>query len=337
MLTHNSALSKQVFQTLLTLSFSGQISLCAEALNKEALDNAAKAIQEAKKQVETVDKEFKKLDKEWDKRTLQKNSKFLNVEFFTGAKLLNPYSINIDSQNNTATLNPSESKAVGFIELNVFARNVIRTGIYSSETNSNEDSDKPKFNWLKMNKKDWFLPDFDFKVGYSFQNDKPEKFEASTIAGGSDLYLEGGLGQPILRIENIYGWKAQTTLEAAGGFTTDDSFNRVHPNLFFGGGFQMAYTPNGETPGAGDTYVLLRTGYGSFDQPILTTGRNVKLDVFNLPEFEQTWAPSVGTTLLFKANAAVSFQIASNVYFSDRANWNISAGLSLDPSTFFKK
>jgi hypothetical protein len=264
------------------------------------------------------------------------NSTFLNIELFTGAKLQNPYSIQIDPTTKAGTLNPSESKPVAFVELNVFARHIFRTGVYD-ETFTPEEKETNTVSWERLFKNEYFLPEFDFRVGYAFTGDKPEQFEAATIAGGSDVYLEGGIGQPLLRVSNHHDWKGQISAEFAGGFTTDDAFNKVHPNLFFGAGFQMAYTPAGPTNVVlGNTYVLFRTGYGSFDQPKLTNGRNVAMDDFDLPRFEQEWAPTFGATMVFKMNRSLSFQLTSNVYFADRANWNISAGLSLDPAKFFK-
>ncbi len=265
-------------------------------------------------------------------------STFLNIELFTGAKLQNPYSIEIDPTTKAGTLNPSESKPVAFIELNVFARHIFRTGVYDDTFSKSEQTNK-NVSWrlLPLCADKYFLPEFDFRVGYAFSGDKPQKFEAATIAGGSDIYLEGGIGQPLLRVSNHHDWKGQISAEFAGGFTTDDAFNKVHPNLFFGAGFQMAYTPAGSTNiGLGNTYVLFRTGYGSFDQPKLTSGRDVAMDDFDLPEFEREWAPTFGATMVFKMSRSLSFQLTSNVYFADRANWNISAGLSLDPAKFLK-
>jgi hypothetical protein len=273
-----------------------------------------------------------------DQKTKDKlTSTFLNIELFTGAKLQNPYSIEIDPTTKAGTLNPSESKPVAFVELNVFARHIFRTGVYD-ETFTPEEKKTNSVSWERLFQNEYFLPEFDFRVGYAFSGDKPQKFEAATIAGGSDIYLEGGIGQPLLRVSNHHDWKGQISAEFAGGFTTDDAFNKVHPNLFFGAGFQMAYTPAGTTNvGLGNTYVLFRTGYGSFDQPKLTSGRDVAMDDFDLPEFEREWAPTFGATMVFKMSRSLSFQLTSNVYFADRANWNISAGLSLDPAKFFKE
>jgi hypothetical protein len=266
---------------------------------------------------------------------------YFNV--WTGAKIENPYTISVDPVAKTATLQPSKTTTDGFIEFNFNYRYVLRHGTVQEQDpfiwdagDSHRITNSPGAGqfiapWIHF-------PDLDTSVGYVFRGSSAStNFSASTIAGGSDLYVEGALGFPWWRYVDDNGpiRKMQATFEVAGGVVTDKNNLLLHPNIFLGGGFQGAYVRNG----SGGPLLGLwsgRIGMAQVDQPRILSGSSVALNGLNEPVFDATWVPSLGFDITVPVTTVISGVFGGNVYFTDNpASWNMSVGISLDIDKFF--
>jgi hypothetical protein len=267
----------------------------------------------------------------------------LGIFLFSGAKLENPYSIS------TNTLKAGNSTTDGFVELDLYLREIFRTGgaddrlLSTGGMDPNSENDThwrfmwPIYSFWGGDPAQKASPDFDLKLGYVFSGTSaPSNYTASTIAQGSDFYFNGSFGAPWFRYDSGTGLKLQSTAEVGGGFTTDKKFLEVHPDLFLGAGLQVAYLGANSASSFGNTYIILRSGYAAVDEPRLISGSTVALDQLGNPEFDLKWSPSVGAQAILKLSSAICVEMGANVYFTKLSSWNISAGVSIDPSTFFK-
>lgn len=268
----------------------------------------------------------------------------LAVFFFTGAKLENPYKITTPG----GAITTGNSESSGFIELNLAARGIFRTGRFADwqkDTNGDGSAEYfiPVWDFIKNTTTDdthrFANPDLDLRVGYTFRGtDAPGTFNSSTIAQGSDYYFDGGFGLPWVRYDSGTGFRVQSTLEIGGGVTTDKDGNKLHPSLFLGGGLQLVNRRNsaGVESGPGDVFFTLRAGMAKVNQPILNPGgTTVALDPLGKPTFDWGWTPSFGTSVIMKLTDAFAAQLGANVYFTDVSSWNVTAGVNIDPAKLF--
>jgi hypothetical protein len=107
---------------------------------------------------------------------------------------------------------------------------------------------------------------------------------------------------------------------------TDKQFLDIHPNYFVGLGYQFH---------SKDWTWQTRFGLGAADVPRLRGGNNVVTNSMGLPLFELNQAPSWGTQITYNLGAGVKVQVGANAYFDERAVWNLSAGLSIEPVSLF--
>lgn len=260
------------------------------------------------------------------------NDVWLQTFLWTGVKLDNPYSINTTS----GKLQSAGSSTDGYLEMELSTRYVFRSGASDEVAASDpwQADDKPHF--ISFTNLSSFLrePDFDLSLGYVFRGSSaPTNYVASTIAGGSDLYSDISIGIPLVRDCSLdYSRKFQLTAELSGGFVTDKDFLTVHPNFFAGAGGQWKFAFNG-----GSGYLITRAGMAMIDQPKFTSGSTVAINNIGEPEFDDTWAPSLGTVFMLPILPAISLQAGGNTYFthSAPASWNITLGITLDLSKFF--
>jgi len=250
---------------------------------------------------------------------------------FTGATVQNPYTIAISG--NSGTLQKASTTTDGYIEAFVSAR-------YISRENFEKEEDETT-GWVKP-----FValpgfaghgnqPDLQMRLGYVFRGKSaPTNFNSQTVVGSSDVYGEVTMGFPMYRYRSEDGLtKGQASIEFSGAFATDRDFISVHPTVFIGGGYQLKDTVSGNP-----WYWISRVGIAQIDYPRLGSGSTVILDKANEPEFVGKWAPTIGTQLIYPINSTISFQAGANAYFTKSpASWNITFGLSLDPSKFFGK
>lgn len=123
--------------------------------------------------------------------------------------------------------------------------------------------------------------------------------------------------------------KIQITFpEIAGGMTTDKSILVVHPNLFVGGGFQMA------APSAG-FYWMGRLGYAMIDEPRLK-GSTVPINALGAPEFQWKGALTIGSTFMYKVTDSLSVKLGADAYSTRVGSWSVTAAVSLDPTKVFQ-
>jgi hypothetical protein len=251
---------------------------------------------------------------------------FWNVSLWSGAKLENPYSIT------NGTLKPNNTATVGFVDLEMYHRFVLSTD--PTDTSYVMWGPQPHLSdsgtWASAWPFQWF-PDIDFHFGYVFTSSSstPSNLTAATISGGSDIYSDNTIGWPFWRwTRSDAGFTNQATLDMGGGFTTDKQFLAVHPNAFGGVGFQSHLS---------SWTWLTRFGVGVVDTPKLQSSTTVATDSEGLPIFDLKVAPAWSTTVMYNLNSAWQFQLGANVYFlPQQAAWNISVGLSVDPSVVFK-
>jgi hypothetical protein len=262
------------------------------------------------------------------------------VLFLSGAKFDNPFRININHEDQTGTLTNRENSTDAFIEFSCFNRFVMR-GLDLEDYE--RDPNWQKTNTVLGNNKLQFLcpglhfPDYDINVGFIFRNGSdPTNLSASTIAGGGDFYSEGSIGIPILRYSSARLGVHQITIEAAGGFATEKCFMTVHPNMFFGAGYQGSFN----FP-AGKGYFASRVGYGWVDTPIFSSNnRKDVMVVGDLPQFKLQSAATIETSLVIPVvtvlNAPVYAVVRANVYLTDNPNpWSITVGGSVSIDKLF--
>jgi hypothetical protein len=266
-------------------------------------------------------------------------------DILTGVKLQNPYSINYDAASASATLKNNNSQTDGFIEINMASRYIFKTGMYDDTHYANKGNGGT---WRYLGQKKGesahvkWAPEFDLRIGYTYagKSERPTNLNISTITGGSDFYVDSALGVPLIRYFNDdRTFRFQTGVETGAGFLTDKKFDHVHATAFGGLGVQFAKLRNSpEEPQTGDFYTALRFGYGMFDQPKMNGGKVALDPTVAAPEFsplyERTWAPTTGVLAMFRISDAFFLQLSGNVYFKNRASWNLSAGISVDPTKF---
>src|SRR5579859_7503187 len=208
------------------------------------------------------------------------------IRVLAGARLDNPYAINVS--NGLGTLQPSSSTSDGYIEFELNNRYVERAGdtddliIWGQPTRPNG---KPHF-FIPFGR----FPDVDTRVGYTFRgsSSSPTNFNVSTVVGGSDIYGDTSVGFAFAQVAGTdYSWKGQLSLEFAGGFATDKQHLDLHPNFFAGIGAQAAFG----APGFGSTnyqgFWCGRAGGALIDQPVLLSGTNtVRLNSLQEPDFD---------------------------------------------------
>jgi hypothetical protein len=250
--------------------------------------------------------------------------------FWTGAKLLEPYTIDP----NTKTLQSSGSTSDAFIEVNFNERFVMRSGKYSdlpwaSKYAAPDDGEGLQLLWPWQK-----IPDIEGTFGYVFGNTSTtSNYTASTIVGSSDIYGETSIGLPIVRFSADHElWKQQLTLELGGGFATDRSFDQVHPTLFAGLGYQGKFPAPLSSTNL-PAYWFGRVGMGMIDRPSLGA-TNVNFEStggLSTPQFNQRWYPTMGTTVIVPLSSTMSLQMGGNVYFAKApGEWNITLGVSMD-------
>ena len=273
--------------------------------------------------------------------TVLTNSYF---NLWTGAKLENPYTIAVDTTAKTATLQSAKTTTDGFIELNLNYSFAIRQGTDQQQDPFLWGADRAKHGTVSNSGFGQFVapwihfPDFNTSVGYVFRGSTAStNFSASTIVGGSDLYTAGSLGFPWWRYVDNAGTirKMQSTLDIAGGVVTDKNNLLLHPNIFVGGGFQGAYSRGGTNSSLIGLWAG-RIGMARVDHPRLISGSSVVLNSLNEPEFDATWAPSLGFDITFPVTTALSVQFGGNVYFTASPSaWNLTVGARVDIDKFF--
>lgn len=255
--------------------------------------------------------------------------------FFAGAKLQNPYTIGIDT-NHVGTLNKDNTTTDGYVEAMVSLRYITRTRIPDTEV-QNGWLNPLLFDIPALCLKGASLPDFEARFGYIFSGQSsPTNYSASTVVGGSDLYGEMSVGLPVHRYTTDDKLThVQTAIELSGGFVTDKHFLTVHPTAFAGLSIQLSDQLSNGLP----WYWLSRVGVARTDTPKLVSGGPmVDLDGLDIPRFNTTWAPTMGTSLIYPLSETFSLQIGGSAYFTEApASWNISVGFTLDPTAFFPK
>lgn len=262
------------------------------------------------------------------------NDSWGKIFFWTGARLENPYAISVS--NKVGTLKSGNSKADGFISLEANLRYIFRNGKYEDEYWLGKAEDH-KLGDVNFYKPFWDLvPDIDFNVDYVFTGtSSPSNYSASTIAQGADISLYTSVGAPVMRYKptgylETNSMKMQITLpEIGGGMTTDKSFLVAHPNLFLGGGFQLAAPAQG-------FYWMGRLGYAMVDEPRIISGSTVATDGLGNPEFQWKGALTLGTAFIYKVTDSMSIKLGGDVYSTHVGTWDITAALSIDPTKFFK-
>jgi hypothetical protein len=252
-----------------------------------------------------------------------------HISIWTGAKFSNPYKI-VGNQ-----LSAAGSTSDGYIELNLSSRYVERSG-------TNTD-----WSWSGTNRiakgsiafsPFWeYGPDIDTRLGYIFRGGgTPTNFVASTVVGSADFYGDTSIGLPLVRFCSLGGsWKQQLSLELNGGFATAKDELSLHPNAFFGLGWQASYQAMGTTDRG---YWYGRAGVSLIDQPILIDGTDtVVLNQLSQPEYDLTWVPSIGVIVTYPLSSTISLQAGVNAYFTQSvpASWNATIGATLDLDKFF--
>jgi hypothetical protein len=255
---------------------------------------------------------------------------WVDLSFWTGARFGSPYTIN----GTTKTLTSSGNTSQGYLEINLNSRYVLRHGrdadIYEADTNLIR---KFYFPWHPPGCGFSFpMPDITASLGYVFsQSSGPSNYNASTIIGSSDFYLNASLGVPLLRYctDTNGAFKGQLTLEISDGFVTDKQFMELHHNFFVGLGLQGGFLFKGN-----QAYWFGRAGYAEIDQPVLVGGTStVQFNGLGQPDFNQDWIPSTGATVVFPLTPAINLNAGIDAYYTRHpANWEANLGVSFDLS-----
>ena len=273
------------------------------------------------------------------------------VTLWTGAVIQNPYVISVPPGATNGSLLKRGTKTDGYIELNFNYRFIQRQGggeqvdPFTSQWWDETRRTPPEDDFAGFVLPIAHFPDFNTSIGYVFRGgDAPTNFSSSTIAGGSDIYIDASVGFPFWRYIDTSSDRRidrmQMTLEIGGGVVTDKDVLRLHPTFFVGFGFQGAYVRNK----AGLTGLWTgHVGYGRIGKPdidlgnVVATNIPVRLDEINQPAFLAKWAPTLGFDITFPFTKALSAHFGGNVYFTRRPDaWNITVGAVLDVDRFFK-
>jgi len=275
------------------------------------------------------------------------NNSWGSILLWIGARLDNPYSIDITNvtvttktgttTNKVASLKSGNSTTDGYVGFNVNLRYIFRSDRYEDEYWQKDPAwMKSKNGHLQLYDPFALTPDIDFSLGYAFTGSSaPSNYTASTVAGGGDISMDSSVGFPILRYKptvdrDTNTLKLQVTLpEIGGGVDTDKKFLIAHPNIFAGVGFQLAAP-------AKDFYWMGRLGCSWVDEPKMVSGSKVALDSLGNPEFKQLQsAVTMGASMVYRITDALAAKVAGNVYLTGVGSWNISAAVSIDPTKFF--
>lgn len=265
---------------------------------------------------------------------------FGRLFFWTGVKLLSPYTINgINANSNPRQLQANNSQADPFIEVDFDESYVMQDGVGERRWSCAPDSD-----WYTKDdsKVHWALPWYDvFDVSGSFgyvfgPSNSTNSYSASTIVSAGDIYGRASLGFPLLRYCNSdASWKEQLSLNVQGGFTTDKQFDSVHPNFSLGFGYQGRF-PNFVGATNLPIFWLNNLGPAWIDQPELN-GTNVVFTTGNTgglsePDFRLKFVPFCWQSkIIIPVTKSVNIQCGGDVYIGSKpANWDITLGASLD-------
>jgi hypothetical protein len=260
----------------------------------------------------------------------------------TGARFQSPYTVSYDATTDTAKLTKAGSTTAGYLEFSFYNRWALRLpdDIEEARTPLLDDlrdhgSKTPRSGkdpTTGLGEVQWMwpflhMPDFELHMGYVFgSGTSTTNLSASSIAGGSDFYTGAAMGLPILRLGSSKLMQ-QVTLEAEGGATTDKDFLAVHPNLFFGPGYQMSFRAQGNTNAA---FFLGRVGFSLADMPRFKTGSDLSVVTSRtLPQYTLKGGAAMGASIHYPIGNIYA-HLAGNMQFrGNPAPWNISVGFTI--------
>lgn len=259
----------------------------------------------------------------------------------SGAEFLNPFVVSVPSAtpHGFGTLTNAGHSTVAYVQFDYINRYVLR------QTPSSQWTGRSTNYWINRDLSfggSWVNPlitppDIQFNVGFLLGNGGNQttpSYSAQTVAS-SDFYSQFGLGFPIWQLDGK-DQRNQVSLEFAGGVTTEQGFELVHPNAFFGLGYEATFTPiigSATTNGCG--FFVARMGGCLVDYPSLTgNGNQVNLDGNGVPVFKESWAGACGTYLAYPLTQSIYLTVDANCYFGFLGgqppdSWNIKVGASI--------
>ncbi|HTV42579.1 MAG TPA: hypothetical protein VMF08_18585 [Candidatus Sulfotelmatobacter sp.] len=260
---------------------------------------------------------------------------FGKLLFWTGAKLLSPYTINGSSQQ----LQANSAQANAFIEIDFDQSYVLQDGPGDLRWNgvSGNHGFTPNDGLVHWAPPWYDVFDVSGSFGYVFgPGNSTNSFSATTIVSTGDIYGGASLGIPILRLCSLdASWKQQLTFTVQGGFATDRAFDSVHPNVLVGLGYQGKFPISVGTNNL-PVYWMNKLGPAWIDQPGLN-GTNVVFSSGNTgglsePVFRLKFVPFCWQSkIIIPVTQAVNIQCGGDVYIGSKpANWDITLGASLD-------
>ena len=271
---------------------------------------------------------------------------WMDLSFWSGARFSSPYTID----GKTKTLSPTGNSSDAYLEINLISSYVFRHGPLADQDENKADLlHKPIFPWVADGLFPWQhrsdtnadhsvripFPDLNISMGYLFRNSSgPSNYNASTIVGSSDFYLNTMIGEPLARwCSDTNGTtKFQLSALVSDGFTTDKQFIELHNTFFCGLGLEIGDLFKGPSGDEKQAYFFLQGGIACIDKPRLVNGTTtVEFNGLNQPEFTQDWVPTVGATFVFPLKDWVNVNAGVNAYFShEPANWNANIGMTFD-------
>ncbi len=263
--------------------------------------------------------------------------------FSVGAEFLNPYVISVPSGAAFGTLSNAGNGTVGYLQFDIQRRWVFAPHpIYAIDTNSWVNR-FPIFSIFSTDRSwDAYTPDFQYDIGFLFANNVSstnKTYSAQTLAG-SDIFAQIGAGLPLWRNDwnSDNGIPVQLSASGSVGMTTQQSFEKIHPNYFLGGTLDVGL--NHVLFGIGSTnapgLAEFKIGEACLDFPSMTgTANQVNLDGNQIPKFDEKWVPEMGANVLLPVGNYLYLNVEADAFLSRQTpnQWNIKVGATIPWST----
>ncbi len=258
--------------------------------------------------------------------------------FSVGADFLNPYVISVPSGSTFGTLTNAGNSTVGYLQFDIMRHWVFKPYFVSTNEAVNHF---PIISIFKDPSWNAYTPDFQFDIGFLFGNgvsSTNKTYSAQTLAG-SDIFFQVATEFPLWRNgwTNDSGIPVQLSAGGSMGITTEQSFEKIHPNYFVGGTLDIGL-PHGlfgigsnNPPGLAE----FKIGEACLDFPSLTgTDNQVNLEN-GIPQFGGKWVPEMGANVLLPVGSYLYLDVEANAFLSKQTpnQWNIKVGATIPWST----